>query len=90
MEGRDFVLALRDHFGETRAGELEGTTNDTTHAVSPEIQLSGQDEWTLQYMDVTRVQAIMEAFGDAAASSGIVTVSEVNAFTARVPPHNWR
>ena len=91
VKGRDFVLALRDYFGD-KIDELKLARNSfTTRSVaSPDLRPSEQDEWTLEYMDVTRVQAIIEAFGDAAASSGYITVPEVNAFTARAPPQNWR
>ena len=54
------------------------------------LSLSGKDAWTLEYIDVNRVQAIVEAFGDEAACSGYITVAEVNTFTSSPRPYNWR
>ena len=53
----------------------------------PTQQLSGQDEWTLEYINITRVQPIIEAFDDDA--SGFITVAEVNTFT-KARPEDWR
>ena len=52
----------------------------------PTHQLSGQDEWTLEYINITRVQPIIEAFDDDA--SGFITVAEVNTFT-KARPEDW-
>ncbi|CDO69805.1 hypothetical protein BN946_scf184803.g3 [Trametes cinnabarina] len=49
-------------------------------------RISEQDEWTLEYISVTRLQAIIEAFDDDA--SGFITIAEVNTFTAS-KPHHW-
>ena len=53
----------------------------------PTQQLSGQDEWNLEYINITRVQPIIEAFDDDA--SGFITVAEVNTFT-KARPEDWR
>ena len=50
-------------------------------------QLGQEDEWTLEHINVSRVQPIIEAFDDDA--SGFITVTEVNAFTT-ARPENWR
>ena len=49
--------------------------------------VSERDEWTLEYINVTRLQAIIEAFDDDA--SGFITVGEANAFTTS-RPKDWR
>ncbi|KAM5542128.1 hypothetical protein V8D89_004211 [Ganoderma adspersum] len=54
-----------------------------------DLLLSGKDAWALEYIDVNRVQAIIEAFSDEAACSGYITVAEVNAFTSFSRLYNW-
>lgn len=46
-----------------------------------------EDEWALQYISISRIQPLLEAFdGDA---SSLVSITEVNAFTAS-RPKDWR
>ena len=85
VKDRHFVLALRDYFRE-KLEQVKRVKNGTTPTV-PSRQLSSQDEWTLEYINVTRVQPIIEAFDDDA--SGFITVTEVNTFTT-ARPENWR
>ena len=49
--------------------------------------LSPEDQWTLDYITILRVQPLIEAIDDDVSS--FVTVSEVNAFTAAWP-REWR
>lgn len=46
-----------------------------------------EDEWALQYISISRIQPLLEAFDDDASS--LVSISEVNAFT-NARPKNWR
>ena len=49
--------------------------------------IRAEDEWALEYITISRIQPLLEAFDDDASS--LVSVSEVNAFsTAR--PKDWR
>ena len=41
------------------------------------------DDWALDYISITYIQQIMEAFDDD--GSGYITVSEVNKFTDAIP-----
>ena len=49
--------------------------------------IRAEDLWALQYLTISRVQHLMEAFDDD--SSSLVSVSEVNAFT-NARPKDWR
>ncbi len=85
VKGRRFVLALRDHFREKFDRLKENKDNATPIEHSTGSQDS--EEWTSDYIHITRVQPIMEAFDDDA--SGFVTVAEANAF-ADARPAKWR
>ena len=63
--------------------KLEKTFDDREYPTC----VTEQDEWTLEYINVTRLQAIVEAFDDDA--SGFITVGEANAFTT-ARPADWR
>ena len=76
-------MALRDYFHE-RWGS-DSRSNDASHASSPDSR--HPDKWALDYLNVTRMQPISEAFDDDA--SGFVTVTEVNTFTTS-RPLGWR
>ncbi|KAI1785580.1 hypothetical protein LXA43DRAFT_1037408 [Ganoderma leucocontextum] len=84
VKDRHFVLALRDYFRE-KLEQIRRVKSGTTPIV-PSRQLNDQEEWTLEYINVTRVQPIIEAFDDDA--SGFITVAEVNTFTT-ARPENW-
>ena len=49
-------------------------------------RLNDQDEWTMEYISLTKLQAISEAVDDDA--SGFVTIAEVNQFTT-ARPNEW-
>ena len=85
MKARHFVLALRDYCLE-RLDKLRKNEQTFIECDRP-TTITEHDEWTLEYISVTRLQAIIEAFDDDA--SGFITVAEVNAFTALKPPE-WR
>ena len=74
------MLALRDYFREKMEEQKR-----SEYVEAPRIQ--EQDEWALEWINVTRLQPIVEAFDDDA--SGFITVAEVNQFTAS-RPKDWR
>ncbi|KAI0668784.1 hypothetical protein C8Q78DRAFT_1081152 [Trametes maxima] len=82
VKARHFVLALRDYCLE-RLDKMKKNEQTFVDCDRP-TKISEHDEWTLEYISVTRLQAIIEAFDDDA--SGFITVGEVNAFTASKPP----
>ncbi|OSC97068.1 hypothetical protein PYCCODRAFT_1472108 [Trametes coccinea BRFM310] len=84
VKARYFVLAVNDYCLEKldRLNRNEQTFTDCDRPT----RITEQDEWTLEYISVTRLQAIIEAFDDDA--SGFITISEVNTFTASKPP-DW-
>ncbi|KAM5542287.1 hypothetical protein V8D89_004160 [Ganoderma adspersum] len=45
--------------------------------------------WTSKAIDATRPQAIIEAFGDEAASSGRISMEDVNTFIVSPHPEKW-
>ncbi|KAJ7228211.1 hypothetical protein GGX14DRAFT_346568 [Mycena pura] len=75
VKSRYFVMALRDYYqeGGEDSSESRGENNNTRIA----------DDWALQYLTVSRLQSISEAFDDDA--SGFVTVAEANTFTSSRP-----
>ncbi|KAI0762326.1 hypothetical protein C8Q74DRAFT_143012 [Fomes fomentarius] len=79
VKARHFVLALRDYCLE-KLDKLR--KNEKTFDQYP-TNVNEQDEWTLEYINVSRLQAIIEAFDDDA--SGFITVGEANAFTTSRP-----
>lgn len=85
MKARHFVLALRDYCLE-RLDKIKKNEQTFVDCDRP-TNIDEHDEWTLDYISVTRLQAIIEAFDDDA--SGFITVGEVNAFTAS-KPREWR
>ncbi|KAJ7368797.1 hypothetical protein DFH08DRAFT_33383 [Mycena albidolilacea] len=71
VKSRHFVMALRDYY-------QEGGADSATKTEQPH-----EDDWALDYLNVSRLQPISEAFDDDA--SGFVTVAEANTFTASRP-----
>lgn len=72
VKARHFVLALRDYYRDKWRSQKEGSECDI---------------WTLEYLDVSSLQSVRQAFDDDA--SGFITVAEVNAFTSSRPV-DWR
>ena len=51
--------------------------------------IRAEDLWALQYLTISRVQHLMEAFDDD--GSGYVTIAEINRFTDSTPAElGWR
>ena len=84
VKARHFVLALRDNYLEKLTSESDGIPDTSTSAIS---NSTDPDAWAIKYIDVMRVQPILEAFDDDA--SGFITVAEVNRFTSSRPV-DWR
>jgi hypothetical protein len=84
VKARHFILALRDHYLEKVTLETKGIPDMGTSAIS---NPTDPDAWAIKYIDVMRVQPILEAFDDDA--SGFITVTEVNRFTSSRPV-DWR
>ncbi|KAI1785559.1 hypothetical protein LXA43DRAFT_1115141, partial [Ganoderma leucocontextum] len=84
VKARHFILALRDYCLEKldKLRKNERTFSDCDYPT----RVTEQDEWTLEYINVTRLQALIEAFDDDA--SGFITVGEANAFTT-ARPADW-
>jgi len=83
---RHFVTALRDYYQDKYNTTRQ---NETASAVppTPVSAIAKHDEWALDYISITRLHAISEAFDDDA--SGFITVREVNQFTTS-RPLEWR
>ncbi|KAI0708178.1 hypothetical protein C8T65DRAFT_211601 [Cerioporus squamosus] len=79
VKARHFVLALRDFYRE----QLEVKKRKIHGLAEVASRLNDQDEWALEYISLTRLQAISEAIDDDA--SGFVTIAEVNQFTTSRP-----
>jgi hypothetical protein len=78
------VLALRDNYLDKLTLESDGIPDTSASAIS---NSTDPDAWAIKYIDVMRVQPILEAFDDDA--SGFITVAEVNRFTSSRPV-DWR
>ena len=88
MKARYFVLALRDHYIETLTAEAEGSGKVAPSVGDSTIDNSrNPDAWAIKFIDVSRLQPILEAFDDDA--SGFITISEMNRFTCS-RPQDWR
>jgi hypothetical protein len=82
------VLALRDHYTERLAAEAESLGEVVPSVGDSSIHNSrNPDAWAIKFIEVTRLQPILEAFDDDA--SGFITISEMNRFTSS-RPHDWR
>ena len=66
--------------------DLEAEKNQGITLVSTR-GIRAEDVWALQYITISRIQHLMEAFDDD--SSSLVSISEVNAFT-NARPRDWR
>ncbi|KAF8273627.1 hypothetical protein EI94DRAFT_1563512, partial [Lactarius quietus] len=83
VKARHFVLALRDYYLEQLAAEAEGVIGLGASSVNGS---RNPDAWAIKFIDVSRLQPILEAFDDDA--SGFITISEMNRFTSS-RPQDW-
>ena len=78
-------MTLRDHFRD----KAEGIEIDPSEIIYKSKEEMRTDEWTLEYILVSWLQSIMEAFDDD--GSGYVTIAEINRFTDSTPAElGWR
>ncbi|GJE95081.1 hypothetical protein PsYK624_112600 [Phanerochaete sordida] len=75
------VLALHDHF--YQRAHRQSSENSTAQSGSIE---GSSDEWCIDYINVFRVQQLIEAIDDDVSS--FITVDEINAFT-NARPEGW-
>ena len=78
------MLSLRDHYLEKAALGIRSIPGLSTAGItgSPD-----PDAWAIKYIDIMRVQPILEAMDDDA--SGFITIGEMNRFTSS-RPIDWR
>lgn len=80
------MLAFRDYCLE-RLDEIRKKEPASIDCYRP-TGIKKDDEWTLEYINITRLQAVIEAFDDD--TLGFITVIEINAFAASKPRLDWR
>ncbi|KAF8882715.1 hypothetical protein BD779DRAFT_1674867 [Infundibulicybe gibba] len=91
VKARHFVLALHDHYVDKFAAASRGLpllmpiTDLPGNPLTPG-NLDLADQWVLDYLNVSHVQAILEAVDDDA--TGFISIKEVNTFTA-LQPDGW-
>lgn len=101
VKARQLVLALREYYWEQLHPSTTSSSSrpnspalGTPISSLPRIQVEAptpailaSDEWTLRYINIVRIQPLIEAFDDDA--SGFITVREANQFTRMRLP-DWR
>ncbi|KAH9953093.1 hypothetical protein BC827DRAFT_1273837 [Russula dissimulans] len=80
VKARHFVLALRDHYLEKPTSGIDNVLGMSTAGVNCALD---PDAWAIKYIDIARLQPILEAIDDDA--SGFITIGEMNRFTASRP-----
>ena len=85
VKARHFILALHDYYYYSDEPRRSSDSPDGAHEEI--IRILSRDRWTLQYIDVERLQPLVEAFDDDA--SGFITVREANQFASSCPK-DWR
>ena len=78
------MLALRDYYLEELASESTAVRGLSISAITSS---QNPDAWAIKYIDVIRLQPILEAIDDDA--SGFITIGEMNRFTSS-RPIDWR
>ena len=77
-------MTLRDNFS-----EVPTLTSTAVKAALGQEDKQHGDQWAFQYINLSYLQPIMEAFDDD--GSGYITVSEVNHFVDAMPSSiGWR
>lgn len=78
-------MTLRDNYSEIPTR----TSTAVAGALGKDPNDPQRDDWAFQYINISYLQSIMEAFDDD--GSGYVTVTEVNRFIDMLPPSiGWR
>ncbi|KAH8987639.1 hypothetical protein EDB92DRAFT_1948471 [Lactarius akahatsu] len=80
VKARHFVLTFRDYYLEKLASETQGVRGVNITSI---YNSQDPDAWAIKFIDVTRLQPILEAFDDDA--SGFITITEMNRFTSSRP-----
>ncbi|KAI0041306.1 hypothetical protein FA95DRAFT_1611128 [Auriscalpium vulgare] len=75
VKARHFVLALRDCYVELQSADVQ-----PVRGISSLVGNQNSDAWAIEFIELSRVQPILEAFDDDA--SGFITVAEMNRFTS--------
>ncbi|TFK64975.1 hypothetical protein BDN72DRAFT_962870 [Pluteus cervinus] len=85
VKARHFVLALHDYYSEGSflASQESNTPSGSPVVLSPDPMPVVDDRWTLSYINVTRVQPILESVDDD--GTGFVSIKEVNNFVTSRP-----
>ncbi|KAI0265448.1 hypothetical protein BC834DRAFT_186547 [Gloeopeniophorella convolvens] len=78
VKARHFVLALRDYYLERVHSESKNV-----RGVSGVNETRDPDAWAIDFIDLGRLQPILESFDDDA--SGFITITEMNKFTSARP-----
>ena len=78
------MLTLRDYYLEKLAADAKGVSEMSASSIHT---FQNPDAWAIKFINVTRLQPILEAFDDDA--SGFITISEMNRFTSSRPA-DWR
>ncbi|KAJ4467636.1 hypothetical protein C8J55DRAFT_438415 [Lentinula edodes] len=90
VEARHFVLALQDFYIENLTGlsRVASPITPTSIASSnwPVVALPKDDRWALKYINISKVQPILEAIDDD--GTGFISIKEVNTF-ALSKPKGW-
>ena len=80
-------MTLRDNYSEITTTTPTNQGADAAPEGSDDAERN--DDWAFQFINVSNLQSIMEAFDDD--GSGYVTVAEVNRFIDLLPPDiKWR
>ena len=86
VKTRLFVMTLRDNYSDIPTHASAVVTHALGNATAGN---SHKDDWAFEYINVTYLQPIMEAFDDD--GSGYVTITEVNRFVDALPAEiEWR
>ena len=89
VKTRFFVMTLRDNFHDIVTRLPTATSPVISVVDETPAPVADNDEWTSEYVTLSYLQPIMEAFDDD--GSGYVTVEEVNRFVLALPSEiQWR
>jgi hypothetical protein len=78
--------AIKDITSRSRSESDSRKMEEITTVIAQGMLKQPKDEWALEYINIYRIQPLIEALDDDVSS--FVTIAEVNAFTA-ARPENW-
>lgn len=80
-------MTLRDNFSDVQTRQAAAAEDEAAEKDGKDAQRT--DDWAFEYISITYLQPIMEAFDDD--GSGYITIFEVNRFVDALPPSiKWR